>query len=116
MNTTILKKNQEQELSIEFCDNFVRRLNPEQSLETKMLAVLALRNLIKNTGIRNSILYNFLVDSISSKEKELRIFVEKTIKEIANNEIIELLNMKLNEVNDKQIKAEIKQLIKKLQK
>ena len=102
-----------QKLSIELCDNFICRLNPAQKKGTKTGAIIAIRNLIKESQINDPIIYSFLVDTIVDPGKEIRTLVIKVIKEIVNPEIIELLQIKLKEANN-EVKKEINELLKLL--
>ena len=103
-------------LSIELCDNFTKRLNPAQNKETKIGALIAIKNFIKESKIDDPILLSFLADTISDPDNEVRTYVIKTIKEIANNgfikkEAVELLEIKMKEVSD-EIQEEIIDLLK----
>lgn len=100
-------------LSIEICNNFVKRLNPLQSKEIKIGALIAIKNLIKESNINDPFLYSYLVDTITDPEKETRNYVIKIIKEITNPEIVELLEMKVND-SSIEIKKEIKKLLQEL--
>ena len=102
-----------QKLSIELCDNFICRLNPAQKKETKTGALIAIRNLVKESHINDPIVFSFLVDTIVDPDKEIRNIVIKVIKEITNPEIIELLQIKLKEGNN-EVKKEIMELLKSL--
>jgi len=84
--------------SIEMCDNFTQRLHPLQSREVKLGAIIALRNFIKETHINDSILFNFLVDAIADPDKKVRDLVFKVVREVANHEIVELIEVKLKEL------------------
>ena len=103
-----------QRLSIELCNNFIKRLNPLQSKETKIGAVIAIKNLIRQSKINDSFLFSYLVDTLTDPDKEVRNIVIKVIKEVANTEIIELLEVKLNELNRSETKNEVKTLLKAL--
>ena len=92
-------------LSIELCNNFIKRLHPEQKKEIKISAIIAIKNLIKESEVDDTILINCLVDTITDPNKEVRRWVIRTIKEVANPLITELLQSKLLE---KEIKKEIK--------
>lgn len=96
-------------LSIELCDNFIKRLHPEQKKEIKIGAIIAIKNLIKESKIDDPILINCLVDTITDQDKEVRKWVIRTIKEVPNPLITELLQTKLLE---KEIRKEIKNDIK----
>lgn len=103
-------------LSIELCDNFMRRLNPLQSKETKLGALIAIRNFIKESRIDDPILLSCLVDTIVDQNKEVRNTVSSVIKDVIADkailqEIRELLEIKLNE-SDSEIKKEITGLLK----
>jgi len=113
METITQKKetDQRKKLSIELCENFTRMLHPSQTKELKIGGLIAIKNFIKETKINDDILLSFLVDSISDPDKEIRNLVSKIIKEVVNNEIIELLEIKLNEATS-QIKEEIQNLLK----
>lgn len=92
-------------LSIELCENFRKRLDPNQKKEIKIGALIAVRNLIKNTKVNDSIIYSFLIDTIADPDKEIREWVIKIIKDITRSkellkEIKELLEIKLYEVNN----------------
>ncbi|GEM_PF-2747694 len=102
---------QRKKLSIELCENFTRRLHPSQSKELKTGALIAIKNFIKETKIDDDILLSFLVDSITDPDKEIRKLVSSIIKEVVNNEIIELLEIKLNESNGSEIKEEIQKVL-----
>ena len=104
-----LRKN----LSIELCDNFIHRLNPEQTKEVKIGALIAIRNLIKESNIYDPFLYSYLVDTLTDLDKEVRKIVIKVIKEVSNSEIIELMEIKLQESKN-EIKTEISNLLKSL--
>jgi len=111
----VLDKKESQEirkkLSIDLCDNFIRRLKPYQSKETKLGALIAIRNLIKESKINDPILFSCLVDSITDSDSEIVSLVIKIIKEVSNEDIFELLNIKLQEVIDTKVKKEIEKLI-----
>ena len=102
-----------QKLSIDLCDNFICRLNPAQRKETKIGAIIAIRNLVKESHINDSIVFSFLVDTIVDPDKEIRNIVTKVIKEITNPEIVELLQIKLKESNS-EVHKEITNLLKTL--
>ncbi len=102
-----------EKLSIELCDNFISRLNPAQQKETKLGALIALRNFIKESKINDPIIFSFLVDAIIDPDKEIKTMVTRIVKEVKNAEIIELLQLKLNEV-DPELKKEISSFIKSL--
>lgn len=97
-------------ISIELCENLIYRLNSLQTKETKLSVLIGIKNLIKETKITDPILDNCLVDAITDEDKDIRIVVQKIIKEIKNPRIIELLKIKINEVNN-DIKTEIKGLL-----
>ena len=92
------------------CDNFTQRLHPSQNREVKIGAIIAIRNFIKETHINDSILYNFLVDTIADPDKKVRELVFKVVKEVANHEIVELIEIKLKELNG-DFKTEINKLL-----
>lgn len=98
-------------LSIELCNNFIKRLNQAQSKEVKIGAIIAIRNFIKNSKIDDPFLFSYLVDTIVDRDREVRSWVIRVIKEIVNPEIIELLEIKLKETNNKEIKKEILELL-----
>lgn len=92
-------------LSIELCENFRKRLDLNQKKEIKICALIAIRNLIKNTKINDPIIYSFLIDTIADPDKEIREWVMKIIKDITRSkellkEIKELLEIKLHEVSN----------------
>ena len=93
--TTDLRKR----FSIEMCDNFTQRLASSQNREVKLGAIIAIRNFIKEAHINDSILFNFLVDTIADSDKKVRDLVFKVVREVANHEIIELIEIKLKELN-----------------
>ena len=101
------------QLSIELCNNFIRRLNPNQSKEIKIGAIIAIRNFIKESKIDDPFLFSYLVDTMSDSDIEVRDTVTKVIKEVVNSEIIELLEIKIQEANS-EIKTEIKNLLQAL--
>ena len=107
-NTDLRKR-----LSIELCDNFVRRLNPKQSKEIKIGALIAIKNLIKESNIEDPFLYNYLIDTIVDPDKEVRKITAKVIKETINPLTVELLQTKLQEVNP-EVKKEIRSLLQDL--
>ncbi len=98
------------QLSIELCNNFIERLNPAQTKEIKIGAVIAIRNFIKESKFDDPFLFSYLVDTISDPDKEVREAVVKVIKEIKNLEIVELLEIKIQEANS-ELKTEIKNLL-----
>lgn len=100
-------------LSIELCNNFIKRLNPAQSKEVKLSAIIAIKNFIKESKINDPFLCSYLVDTIVDPDKEVRDWLMKVIKEVVNPEILELLEMKLKEVTP-EIKKEIGALLKTL--
>lgn len=104
-NTDLRKK-----FSIDMCDNFTQRLAPHQSREVKLGALIAIRNFIKETHINDSILYSFLVDSIADPDKTVRDLVFKIVREVANHEIVELIEIKLKELNG-EFKTEVSKLL-----
>ena len=104
--TTDLRKR----FSIEMCDNFTQRLAPSQSREIKLGAIIAIRNFIKESHINDSILFNFLVDTIADPDKKVRDLVFKVVREIANHEIVELIEIKLKELNG-DFKKEVNKLL-----
>ena len=69
-------------LSLEVCDNFVSRLNPAQSKEIKIGAIIAIRNFIKESHLDDPILLSFLIDTMSDPDKEVKEFVAKIIEEV----------------------------------
>lgn len=97
-------------LSIELCDNFTKRLNPLQSKEIKIGAIIAIRNLIKEAKIDDPILISFLLDTITDPDREIKEIIIKVIKEIANPQITKLLEHKLHELPD-DVKNEIQELL-----
>ncbi len=101
-------------LSIELCDNFICRLDPSQRFETKIGAIIAIKNFIKESQIDDSILLSCLVDTLSDPDSKVREMVIRVIKEIVNHEIIELLEIKLNEISNSEIKTQIDNLLKEL--
>lgn len=115
--TTISEKQKVTEfrkkLSIELCENFTKRLNPQEKKEVKIGAIIAIRNLIKESKINDPIIYSFLVDTIIDPDNEVRNWVSKVIKDVKNPEIIELLELKLKEnINNEEVRREIRELIK----
>ncbi|MBI2996109.1 MAG: hypothetical protein HYY52_05320 [Candidatus Melainabacteria bacterium] len=107
-------------LSVELCDNFVHRLNPAQTKEIKIGALIAIKNLIKESKIYDSFLFNYLIDTIVDPDKLVREIVAKIIKDVVTNldvyqEIIELLEIKTNETKG-EVKLEIKKLLKAVKK
>ncbi len=100
-------------ISIELCQSFTQRLDPNQTACVKSGAVIALKNFIKKSKIEDPIIYSFLVDTIVDPEKEVRDLVIKVIKEVVNSEIIELLEIKQKEISG-EMKAEIGNLLKVL--
>ncbi len=101
--------------SIEMCDNFTQRLAPHQSREIKLGAIIAIRNFIKESNINDSILYSFLVDSIADPDKKVRDNVFKVVREVANHEIVELIEIKLKELNG-DFKNEVSKLLQESSK
>ena len=97
-------------LSIELCDNFTKRLNPSQTHEVKLGAIIAIRNFIKEGHINDSILFSFLVDAIADPDKKVRDLVFKVVREVANHEIVELIEIKLKELNG-EFKTEVDKLL-----
>ena len=93
--TTDLRKR----FSIEMCDNFTQRLDPSQSREIKLGALIAIRNFIKEARINDPILFSFLVDTIADPDKKVRDMVFKVVREVVNHEIVELIEIKLKELN-----------------
>lgn len=111
--------NLRKQLSVELCDNFIRRLNPSQTKGTKLGAIIAIRNFIKESKIDDPILLSCLVDTITDPDVEVRQLVNKVIKDVIadpaiHQEITELLEIKLKEVNN-EIKKEISELLLTLQ-
>ena len=104
-NTDLRKR-----FSIEMCDNFTQRLALNQSREVKLGAIIAIRNFIKESHINDSILYSFLVDAIADPDKQVRDLVFKVVKEVANHEIVELIEIKLKELNG-EFKNEVNKLL-----
>ena len=100
-------------LSIELCDNFTTRLDPAQSNDIKLAAIIAIGNFIKESKIDDPILFSFLVDPIVDPDKEVRDLVIRIIKKVVNPDIVELLEIKLQELNG-EIKTEIKNLLQAL--
>ena len=98
-------------LSIELCDNFTTRLHPDQKREIKLGAIIAIKNLIKESNINDPILYSFLVDSITDPDQTVQSKVLKVIKEVINTEIAELLEIKLKELSG-ELKKEAKKLLR----
>ncbi len=96
--------------SIEMCDNFTQRLSPSQSREIKLGAIIAIRNFIKESHIHDSILFSFLVDAIADPDKTVRDMVFKVVREVANHEIVELIEIKLKELNG-DFKKEVNKLL-----
>ena len=115
--TFILDKKESKELrkklSIELCDTFILRLKPYQAKKTKIGALIAIKNFIKESNLNDQIIYSCLVDSVLDEDKEITDMVLKILKEVINSDLEELLEMKLSEVKDSKIKAEIKKLLKK---
>lgn len=113
---TTLKKQEPKELrkkfSIELCQSFISRLDPSQSQDIKINAIIAIKNYINESKIADPILYSFLVDSIVDPDKKIRDFVIRVIKEVANPEIIELLEIKEKEING-EFKEEIRKILQK---
>ena len=102
MTTKNIKQKSEdlrKRFSIEMCDNFTQRLAPSQSREIKLGAIIAIRNFIKEAHINDSILFSFLVDAIADSDKKVRDLVFKVVREVANHEIVELIELKLKELN-----------------
>ena len=110
--TTEKEKNIEirKKLSIDLCDNFIKRLNTAQSKEIKIGALIAIRNFIKESKIDDPFLFSYLVDTIADPDKEIRNLVIKIIKEVSNPEIIELLEIKKQEISN-EIKNEINNVL-----
>lgn len=98
-------------LSIELCDNLIQRLNPNEQKQIKIGAIIAIRNFVKESKIDDSILLSCLIDTLADPDKEIRDWVIRVIKEIINPEVIELLEIKLEEVKEPFIKREIKELL-----
>lgn len=102
-------------LSIELCNNFIKRLNLHQSKETKIGAIIAIKNFIKESQIDDPFLFSYLVDTILDPDKEVKHMVIKVIKDVstvsgAKKEITELLEIKSQESNG-EIKKEIAELL-----
>ena len=102
-------------LSIELCNNFVKRLDPLQDKETKLGALIAIKNLIKESHIYDPFLFSYLVDTLIDPDKEIRDMVIRVIKDVGVEpsvypEIIELLEIKLQEANS-ETKNEINNLL-----
>lgn len=95
-------------ISIELCENLVYRLTPGQKKEIKFGALIAIKNLIKESKINDPILENCLVDAIT--DEEIKDMVTRIIKEVANPHIIELLEIKFEETKLKYLANLIKQL------
>ena len=104
-NTDLRKR-----FSIEMCDNFTQRLDPSESIEVKLSAIIAIRNFIKESRINDSILFSFLVDTIADPDKKVRDLVFKVVREVANHEIVELIELKLKELNG-EFKKEVNKLL-----
>lgn len=108
-------------LSLDICDNFIRRLKPYQSKETKLGALIAIRNLIKESKISDPILHSFLIDSITDSNPEIVNMVITITKEviedpIVKSDIIELLNLKFKEAISTKIKKDIEKLLEQVSK
>lgn len=102
-------------LSIELLDNFMRRLNPAQKYETKIAAIIAIRNFVIESKMDDPMLLNHLVDAIVDPDESIREILIKVIKEIIHEpnvkkEIIELLEIKQKEAT-LEINKEITTLI-----
>ena len=69
-------------LSIELCNNFVKRLNPMQDRETKLGALIAIKNLIKESHIYDPFLFSYLVDTMTDPDKEIRDMTKRVIKDV----------------------------------
>ena len=102
--------NTRKKISIGLCENLIYRLNSSQLKETKLGALIGIKNLIKETKIADPILDNCLVDAITDKDKDIREMVKRIIKEVKNPHIVELLEIKMNEADDN-IKKDIKELV-----
>ena len=98
-------------LSIEVCENFTVRLNPNQKREIKFGALIAIRNFIKESKIEDPILYNFLTDTISDPDETVKDFAFKIIGEVSNQEITKILEDKQTEAKG-ELKKEITNLLK----
>ena len=118
--TTISKEEKlidlRKKLSIELCDNFTHRLNPAQTCEVKLGAIIAIKNFIKESQIDDPILLSFLVDTIVDPDKKIRDMVVKVIKDVIINpniclDISELLEIKLKEIDNNEAKKEIRELL-----
>lgn len=106
-------------LSLDICDNFIRRLKPYQSRETKLGALIAIRNLVKESKISDPILHSFLIDSITDADSEIVDMVNTITKEIIEDpivktDIIELLNLKSKEVGSTKIKKDVEKLLEQV--
>ena len=102
--------NTRKKISVELCENLIYRLSPSQTKETKLGALIGIKNLIKETKITDPILDSCLVDIITDEDKNIREMVKRIIKEVKNPHIVELLELKINEVDDT-IKKDIKELL-----
>lgn len=98
-------------ISIELCENLVYRLNPKQKKETKIGALIAIKNLIKESKINDPILDSCLIDAITDEDKDIRELIKKIIYEVKSPHIIELLELKLRDANET-LKKEIKAILK----
>lgn len=106
-------------LSLDICDNFIRRLKSYQSKETKLGALIAIRNLIKESKISDPILHSFLIDSITDPNSEIVTMVITITKEIivdplVKTDIIELLNLKSKEAISTKVKKDIEKLLEQI--
>ena len=98
-------------LSIEVCENFTIRLNPNQKRKIKLGALIAIRNFITESEIKDPILYNFLTDTISDPDERVKNLAFKIIKEVSNPEITKILEEKQIEAQG-ELKKEIANLLK----
>jgi len=80
-----------------------------------MVSPAVIKNLIKETKINDPIIYNFLIDTIIDPDKEIRSLVKKIILEIACKEINDLLVLKSQELNENEVKQDIKDVLRQLQ-
>ena len=85
------KEDVRKQISIELCENLIYRLHPAQKKETKIGALIALKNLIKETKINDPLIYNPLIDATRDPDNEIKTLATKIIEEIKNKEINELL-------------------------
>lgn len=108
-------------LSIDFIDGLLQKLNPAENVKIKKATLLAIKNYIVNSNIDDPLLANCLMDNLTGQDKETLEYYSKIILEILSkldkkkSITYQLIIERLRELDSKETKKYFDNMLKTLE-